>query len=1071
LNTRLFVQGDTSLNANLYAAGKTVLQGDVSLNNRLFVQGDTSLNANLYAAGKTVLQGDVSLNTRLFVQGDTSLNANLYAAGKTVLQGDVSLNTRLFVQGDTSLNANLYAAGKTVLQGDVSMNSRLFINGDVSMNSRLFVVSDVSLGARLFVSGDSSLNRNVYVGGDVIIQGDLSLNGGMFLNTTNSIYIGNAKVGSSTVTTTNDLWTTVNLVDSPPVATIGTITYTSSSIYIPWTYPRQINVGFMSQPLPLINSLTVQYYYNNGSYNVSGYALQNASGINYISTVAGNSYNVITGVVLTNNSSAQRGISVVNFPSPYNSTRYAYTFYDPGFANLVSSPANAVTIYYSNYNATSTNASVSVAPFTGFASSGVPSAVLNLSFTTNSNSSNPVTIVFQYYPPTYSDSMNSIITSITSPIKQYLINYNTLGSSLRYGGPISNSGSITVNATSVNTLTPDQKTFTNFYPDSTYTFSIEAQNITTNTNYGISTSASLTTTYLNPVKVFDNISFSTSSTVYTQYTSALVTNSNVYSNVYLATSAGDWTSNSFGSPIHTLNNRASTDSSLLSVNATLGSYNVSVNYSGFPITNPGNVDGSGLSIITTTPTDSYSTYSEPYRGFYLQTSNQVKISSSSLTPSNLQKTLTVTQSQASVQTASSAFSFYFDTYSNPAVSSFTTAINANSGKTTSIQICGIWITYGTIYLNATTVASNLGNYFYNSTQLLRYNGTIITSEIGISNVTTSKSTILVSPTTISNTSGPVNYTSVSYQTTVPSISVTAYNQIGTTATAYSSAINMILDQPNYNLYSLLKSNINSAVITTTTSYGLRVYSGIPLSGTNVPNYLNGGTTAYSTLPFLNSWSLVNSSNTGNYDGTQELLMANGAFRTSDTNYAKSYLLNYYSNNSGSVLQNTLDYTNIGTTGYRFMTFAWKVSPTLSGSNTKLNISFSGSPSIVNSLLYADSGTNKILVYYRVEDTAAISSFTPNNASTYWISANDNATDSTNNGPVSGSNYYTVPGNNKPYYSPPTISSGLITAGLPIALSTNTTGLTNGNIYIYVRIGLPMSVSSCYISSIQAYLSS
>jgi hypothetical protein len=38
------------------------------------------------------------------------------------------------------------------------------------------------------------------------------------------------------------------------------------------------------------------------------------------------------------------------------------------------------------------------------------------------------------------------------------------------------------------------------------------------------------------------------------------------------------------------------------------------------------------------------------------------------------------------------------------------------------------------------------------------------------------------------------------------------------------------------------------------------------------------------------------------------------------------------------------------------------------------------------------------------------------------------------------------------------------------LSTSTTGLTSGNIYVYVRIGLPMNVSTSYISAIQAYLS-
>jgi hypothetical protein len=57
-------------------------------------------------------------------------------------------------------------------------------------------------------------------------------------------------------------------------------------------------------------------------------------------------------------------------------------------------------------------------------------------------------------------------------------------------------------------------------------------------------------------------------------------------------------------------------------------------------------------------------------------------------------------------------------------------------------------------------------------------------------------------------------------------------------------------------------------MTTTASDGLRVYSGTPQAETNVPTYLNGGTTAYSTLPFLNTWDLTNAANTGSYDGTQ-----------------------------------------------------------------------------------------------------------------------------------------------------------------------------------------------------------
>jgi hypothetical protein len=42
--------------------------------------------------------------------------------------------------------------------------------------------------------------------------------------------------------------------------------------------------------------------------------------------------------------------------------------------------------------------------------------------------------------------------------------------------------------------------------------------------------------------------------------------------------------------------------------------------------------------------------------------------------------------------------------------------------------------------------------------------------------------------------------------------------------------------------------------------------------------------------------------------------------------------------------------------------------------------------------------------------------------------------------------------------------------LAAPLSTSTTGLTSGNIYVYVRVGLPMNVSTSNISAIQSYLS-
>jgi len=1085
MNARLFVFGDVSLNSGLYTAEKIVIGGDASINSRLFVGSDITLGGRIFVGDSLFKSGndfsnDLSSNARLFVSGDVSMGSRLF------IKGDVSLNSRLFVSNDVSINSNLFVGKDLIITGrlnvqeytqssiiytnvtttdytlviaeDISLNGRLNVNYDVSLNSRLFVSGDVSFNSKFYVKGKVVLNSDVSMNSNLSLTGNATVGGNIILPANANVLVGGVALGSTTSTTTNDTWTLTNFVSAPPAIIIGTIVYTSTSICIPWTYPTQINIGFSTYPVPYLMSLSCQYTYNNGSSNQTGYALQNATGTAYASTYASNSDGKsITAIILTKNSSATVGYGLTSLTTP---TRYAYTFYNAGFSSLIDAGSNSVSIWYSN-NSLSTTSSLSTSVFSSFVSSGYPGVVLNLTIS-STNVSNNINISFSYTQPTLYDVTNNIATSGSTPISAYKITYSSIASSIRYGTAASDAGTTFSQAGTSYTLTSS-------YPDTTYTYTVSARNAL-NTNYGTTASTTVTTTYLNPLKAsFDSISFATSP--YNSTTTAkMVSNATSYSNVYLGTTAQDWTSNSFGSPINSTTYRGSSTSAALTVNAVLGSNVVTATYTGFPATNPGNVSSAGLSIITTTPYDSYSTgYGTAYQGFYLQTGNQVKIPAATLIASSTQYSLTVTQTQAGGSTASSNFSFYFDTYANPTVSSFTTSIYPNT--TTSLQVCGIWITYGTARLNSTTAATSIGNYFYNNSQILAYAGTSTTYENNLNNVTSGKSSTQLSGTvTITNSAGGINYSTGSYSTTIPSITVTAYNQVGTTATNTSSSIPVIFDQPTYTLYSSLKTTIGAASLNTSASYGLRVYSGTPLSGTNVPNFLNGGTVAYSTLSFSNAWDLTNSNNSGS-DGTQELLMANGAFRTSDSTYAKQYSSFNYSTGS-AIAQNTVNYTSIASeTGYRYMTFAWKVATNLSGSNTKINISLTSNLSVVNSLLYADAGgSNKVLVYYRIEDTAALSSFSSNNASTYWVSVNDNASGANNSGPVSGSNYYTVPSNNKPYYSSPTTTTSLITAGLPLALSTSTTGLTSGNIYVYVRIGLPMNVSTSYISAIQAYLS-
>ena len=164
-----------------------------------------------------------------------------------------------------------------------------------------------------------------------------------------------------------------------------------------------------------------------------------------------------------------------------------------------------------------------------------------------------------------------------------------------------------------------------------------------------------------------------------------------------------------------------------------------------------------------------------------------------------------------------------------------------------------------------------------------------------------------------------------------------------------------------------------------------------------------------------------------------------------------------------------------------MTFAWNVSNTLSGTNQTLNILLNNvsNYSNVGSSLYADS-TNKVLVYYRVEDatnssTLGTTDISFSSISTYWINANETSTNfTTNSGQVTANNYYIVPSTKLPYYSSPIITNSSnnvhLAVTLPYLLSTNLSCVSNGNTYIYIRVGLPMASTNYSITSCQTYLS-
>jgi hypothetical protein len=279
MNSRMFVINDVSLSGNMYALGKTILQGDVSMNShllvsddvtmnsRMFVINDVSLSGNMYALGKTILQGDVSMNSSLFVAKDSTMNS------------------RMFVTNDVSLSGDMYANGKTNLQGDVSMNSRLFISSDASFNGKIYASGNVGINQpnptySLDIDGNARLTNGLSITGtnglSVTSSGTSTINaitaltsasGNVGINKSNPTYSldidGNARLTNGlSVTGTNGL--SVTSSGTSTINSITALTSTSGNVGINQTspvYPLDVS-GAVRSTGPIIFGTPVTKYYN-----------------------------------------------------------------------------------------------------------------------------------------------------------------------------------------------------------------------------------------------------------------------------------------------------------------------------------------------------------------------------------------------------------------------------------------------------------------------------------------------------------------------------------------------------------------------------------------------------------------------------------------------------------------------------------------------------------------------------------------------------------------------------------------------------------------------------------------
>jgi hypothetical protein len=772
----------------------------------------------------------------------------------------------------------------------------------------------------------------------------------------------------------NDAWIQSSLINPPPPLIFGTPASKTAQIFIPWTYPTQQNVGFQSNWVPVISTLNADLSTNLGfshffsNNNVGGF-------INYNTNTP-----YITGVVLSR-AKGTSAVQQITFPQD-GQPRYAYIYYSEALSNLNTS--GQFTAWYANYNTGSNPASVVFQPFI---QGGAPSAPQRLQYTNVTSNS-----AYLYFSsPSFVDTTDP--TSVVT-ISEYNINLNSVPiAGKRYGTLLFDYQPLVYKTPIPFTTSPDSLpgqvmyVTVGLYPESTYTFTVAAKNSLGSTG-PTATRTGMVTGALTPDSVAPVLQFPAR-----YYGGTIYRVSDTLSITTLVNSSSDWTSASFLSPVHQLGNRGSSNIRILQLQTSFTSPTAvagpTVYYNGFPASLPAAQSQSNLTITPISISDKFSTYPIQYQNYYLNSYNTVTINSASFTANASPYIFSLSVSPG----GTAQTTFYYD--GNPGTATvLDVTVNMSATPT---KVSGINVVSGTPSLSTVTGCKNLGNYFYSSPPL-QYtitsgSATATASETTLTHMTTGNtgSSLLQNQRLVfSNTlQSPSLANTFSLSLSVASV---ARNVLGSSSPVTGS-VTAIIDGPSV---SLITSTIPASLPTANTitpTVGCRLWT---YTNSNVPPFTYSGT-SYTTILYDHSKSLIDSSPT--YSAIYELQVVNGAHTTKGTS-STSYL------NYTSYLYNTLNYSGIAASGLRFATFGWKTALQLTNYTEltfTINIQSTDTLFINNNQVFFTGGTtsDKIYLFYRIEDQASLTPTDATSPTTVWLDANGTPAN-----PASALNYYT-----------------------------------------------------------------
>jgi hypothetical protein len=702
---------------------------------------------------------------------------------------------------------------------------------------------------------------------------------------------------------------------------------------------------------------------------------------------------------------------------------------------------------------------------------------------------------------------------VGSPNINFNYSYTPVSNSVRYGEVFNTSlvpvtGIPTTITTSSSYFIPQTNTV---YPDTIYTVSgvsiTNSTGLTTLISGGPFTTSATTgfdITYFSGKNYTSasNLSLPLSTTVSNIYNAKFVSNGNMITTL-ISTKSGTTLSTTDIGPINVHNSyltRGSQTTTLVTLSATFTNGTTeTTTIGGFGRSASASSGTSSIRINQPVITD---LGTSQFSGYYNSASN-ISVNNTSnfpnafllnpnVTPYNLTLTVTYPSSNNGIASGGS-------TNSNPVVLTYTSPNYYYDGEMikptatlspltittlnfTMISGIAVYNNSSNIPLNYALTAANLGINFYNANQTIRYS-----SNIGSVSQLTETSFSGFSTTNIITYTAPTSYT----EQTV-TLSVTPYNIVNnpdsiisssTSADPVSSSTIIIYDplsitivNAQYLSTTSLAASSSFTINQNTPIQGCRLWSSATVGseltlataagesspGSSLLNIVSYAGTSYSALstPYDNTRDISSTATTYGY----EVLLTNGLYTTVSSPYYKSYTSNGTTYNYSNLANNTLN------NGYKYITFGWKIG-TVSGCK-KVIFKISGCASsnvMTSSTGKFVIGSNKLLLYYRVEDASNITDFTKNGAiSTVWINGNSmdsnlplftsSSFNNTNlNITIYTKNYRGLASNTSCSYD------GIDTVTFTEELANPLTNSTN-SYYLYCRLGLPSNFSFTNITA-------